>query len=305
VVFNLDSGEVAKEPIRTHVGWHILRSEGKRTAEDGTEEVHVFQILKKFKPSGDTFSEVYSLAGQFLDAAKNTTFEETTALKGLEIISSGRFVEGNYCGKMGQSQEANDFAFSAKQGEISRPFMIANTKDQEYKIVVTRLKGLTPAGTLTLEDAYSYADSRLKQEKTMQRAYELAQKVYDKSEIDFMLKDAAEEFEGVEFHESEFFTRSEVRATKLGNDPQFMGAAFGLSLGEKNLSEPVYTGRGVAVIMITGRVFNADEFELVKDNIYNQLWAQKVNVTIQAWSDNLMNEAVIEDFRDMRVKWSF
>jgi len=305
VVFNLDSGEVAQKPIRTQIGWHIFRSEGKRTAEDGTEEVHVFQILKKFKPSGDTFSEIYSLAGQFLDAAKNTTFEEATALKGLEIISSGPFVEGNYCGKMGQSQEANDFAFSAEQGEISKPFMIANTKDQEYKIVVTRLKELMPAGTLTLEEAYSYADSRLKQEKTMQRAYELAQKVYDKSKTDFMLKDAAEEFEGVVFYETEFFTRSEVRATKLGNDPQFMGAAFGLSLGENNLSEPVYTGRGVAVIMLTGRVFNPDEFELVKDNIYNQLWAQKVNVTIQAWSDNLMNEAVIEDFRDMRVKWSF
>jgi hypothetical protein len=170
---------------------------------------------------------------------------------------------------------------------------------------VTRLKERTPARKLTLDEAYSFADSRLKQEKNLDRAYEIAQKIYDKTKVDLMLKDAAEDFEGVEYYETDFFTRSDVRATKLGNDPQFMGAAFGLSMSEKSLSEPVYTRRGVAVIMLTGRVFNADEFQVVKDNIYNQLWAQKVTATTQAWSENLMNEAVVEDFRDMRVKWSF
>lgn len=303
--FNLDSGEVAQEPIKTEVGWHILRSEGKRTTEDGVEEVHVFQILKKFKPSGDTFAEVFSQAGQFLDAARNTTFEEAAALNGLEIVSSGPFIEGAFCGSIGQSKEANDFAFGAEQGEISEPFMIANTKDHEYKIVVTRLKEHTPAGTLPLEEAYGFADSRLTQEKTMGRAYELAKKVYDRAKADFELKNATEEFEGVEFNETDYFARTDVRATKLANDPQFMGAAFGLGMGDNILSEPVYTRRGVAVIMVTGRVFSADEFEVVKDNIYNQLWSQKVNSATQTWTENLVEEAKIEDFRDLRMKWSF
>ena len=47
VAFSLDSGQIAQQPVQTQYGWHILKSAGKRTNDEGVEEVHLYQILRE------------------------------------------------------------------------------------------------------------------------------------------------------------------------------------------------------------------------------------------------------------------
>lgn len=304
VAFSLDSGEVAKEPILTPVGWHILKSAGKRVNDDGEEEVHIYQIIKKIRPSGDTFSTHFTRAQQFRTDVKELGFEKAAEKYALTIEESGPFQKAaGSAGRLGQSETAIKFAFKHKVGAVSDVFMVANQDQNIYRFVVARVKERQPEQFVSFENAYRNCERELRRKKLLQRAEELAMKIYDEAQGMVDLRTLADKYE-VEFHETDFFTRTDYNATKLASDPAFIGAAFSLSLDE-SISKPVYTSRGIAVITQTGRVFNPDQFETQRDNIYNTLWAQKVRLTTDQWAAEIREDANIEDYRDVRQKWLF
>ena len=304
VAFSLDSGEVAQEPILTPAGWHILKSAGKRVNDDGVEEVHIYQIIKKIRPSGATFSTHFTRAQQFRTDVKELGFEKAVEKYALTIEESGPFQEATEsAGRLGQSESASKFAFNHKVGAVSDVFMVANQDQNIYRFVVARVKERQPEQVIPFEEAYRTCERELRRKKLLQRAEELAMKIYDEAQGMVDLRSLADKYE-VEFYETDFFTRTDYNATKLASDPAFVGAAFGLSMDE-SISKPVYTSRGVAVITQTGRVFNPDQFETQRDNIYNTLWAQKVRLTTDQWAAEIREDAKIEDYRDVRQKWLF
>jgi peptidyl-prolyl cis-trans isomerase D len=303
--FALDSGQITQQPVRTKFGWHILKSGGKRTTEDGTEEIFLNQIFKKIRPSGDTFGEKYSEANQFLDEVELNGFEETIAKYGLEKQVSGSFTEGTYCGSMGVSPEGNEFAFNSEPGDISEVFLIANIQQNTYKFVVARLSTKSPQHLSSQDEAYSYCDNTLKRQKQMAMVYDIAKTIYDEAASNRNNLQTAAETQGAEYVQSDFFNRADTRATSLSNDPAFIGVAFGLIEKEDKLSLPIYTRNGVAVIMYTGKTFNPAEYDVRKDELYNRLWIQKVRATQQAWTSILYEEAEIEDFRNLGFQWFF
>jgi len=303
IAFSLDSGQISQVPVHTNFGWHILKSVGKRINDAGEEEVHLYQIVKKIRPSGDTFSEFNTQAKQFLDEVKTLGFEEAAAKYGLTISATGLFNQGTKTGRLGVSEEANKFAFSAEDGELSDVIMVANTTQNTFKFVVTKLKQKYPKRILPLNEAYSYARNDLNRERNIEKSYNKALEIIADAGERPVLKEACDKV-GSEFYETEFFSRTETSAARLGNDPQIMGAAFGLTM-EEPLSQPVYTRNGVAVIMLTGRVFNPAEFDTKKDGIYSALWAQKVRATSEKITQDLIENADIQDFRSTNFKWFF
>ncbi len=301
--FALDSGEITQEPIKTFAGWHILKCYGKRSNDEGVGEVKISQIVKKIRPSGDTFSQFKARATTFKEELKESTFEEIAEKYEKEILETGLFFEGNTAGQLGMSQEANEFAFEHKKGKISDIIMVANLQENNFKFIIARVKERMPERILSLEEAYRFAMTDYRKKVLLDKAYAIAEDIYEETETTLDLKTAAENNEA-EFVQTEFFTRRDTRQNPLFSDPQFMGVVFSLS-NENRLSKPVYTRNGVAVIMYTGRVFNPAEFDMNRENIYKTLWAQKVNRTSQKWAEEILNEAQIEDNRRLDYKWFF
>ena len=74
---------------------------------------------------------------------------------------------------------------------------------------------------------------------------------------------------------------------------------------DKPLSEPIYAANGVVIIMLTGRVFNPAEFDNKKDAIYAALWATKVRAASENITQELIDQAKVEDYRTVNQKWVF
>jgi len=305
IAFELDSGQIYPEPIlMPHGGYRIIKSYGTRTSDDGEQEVHLYQITKNIKPSPDTFSDFYTKAATLHDEAVKIGLDSAAAKYGYSIRSSGPFYEGNAAGNIGGSPEANEFAFSAKKGQLSDVIMVANPRSGIFRLVVTKLKERKPERTLSFEDAYEFAANDLRHEALLDRAYETAQKIAQEAKQSMDLRGAADKY-NAEFEATDFFTRVDMQATKYNSDPQFMGAAFSLLDDDKMVTDPVYTRTGVAVITRTGKVFNPAEFDMQRQQIYNAIWAQKVRATTQNWTQELMQDADIEDYRNLPYIWAF
>ena len=303
VAFSLDSGQIAQAPILTRGVWHVLKSDGKRVNENGEEEAHLYQIMKKIRPSGDTFSEKYTQAKQFYDEAKEFGFEQTAEKYGLTISESGPFVEGQSAGRIGSSEDLNDFAFTAKLDEISDVVMVANLGQNTYKFVVAKLTEKFPKRNLPFEEAYAYARNDLRKEINMKKAYDLASEVLASLGERPNLQKTAAAFD-LQFDTTGFITRSANNLTRPANEPEFLGAAFGMTM-DKPLSEPIYAANGVVIIMLTGRVFNPAEFDNKKDAIYAALWATKVRAASENITQELIDQAKVEDYRTVNQKWVF
>jgi peptidyl-prolyl cis-trans isomerase D len=302
--FALDSGQITMEPVKTMVGWHILKSYGKRTNDEGVEEVNIYQIVKKIRPSAETFSQVNSQAGIVRDELKESTLEDVAAKYSMEVDTTGLFFEGNIVRGLGTSEETNKFAFESKVGAISDVILVGNLQDNKFKFIIAKVIEKLPKRTLPFDEAYNMALNDLKQKILLDRAQEIGQKIYDEASKTMDLKEAAINNNAEYITVDSFFTRTDTRATRLATDPQFMGAAFSLT-GEEMLSKPVFTKNGVAVIMRTGRIFNPAEFDTKRDIIYKSLWAQKVREVSQLWSTKMMDNANIEDYRRLGYKWLF
>jgi peptidyl-prolyl cis-trans isomerase D len=302
--FSLDSGQITMEPVKTMAGWHILKCYGKRTTEDGTEEVRISQIVKKIRPSAETISTVNSQAGIFRDELKESTLEAVASKYNMKIDTTGLFFEGNISGKLGSSQEVNDFAFDSKLGAVSDVIFVANMQSNTFKFVVAKVIEKYPKRILDFDQAFNMASTDLRRKMQFDSAQAIAQKIYDEASKTMDLKEAATNYGSEFITVDSFFTRIDTRATMLSSDPGFVGAAFSLT-GEEMLSKPVFTRNGVAVIMRTGHIFNPAEFDTRRDLIYKSLWAQKVREVSQLWSAQLMDNAQIEDYRREGYKWLF
>jgi len=303
IAFLLDSGQISSQPIQTSAGWHIIKSLGKRTNDAGVEEAHLFQILKKIRPSGDTFSEKFTQAKQFLDEVDVIGFDQTAEKYGLSVSLTGPFGEGAVAGRLGNSEEAVTFAFSAENGDVSDVLMIADTRRNSYKFVVVRLKDKITGGTLDADEAYTFAQNDLRKARLLERAYGLAEDFHTKLVDSRDFVNVAKDLD-LKLESSEFFGRSETRAVNLASDPNFMGAAFGLTM-QNPVSKPLYTKNGVVVMILTGKTFNPAEFDIKKDAIFNRIWAQKINSISRTMSSDLVENAEIEDYRSTNFKWFF
>ncbi len=305
IAFQLDSGQIYPEPILSpRDGYRIIKSYGKRTNDEGEEEVHLFQIVKKIRPSGDTFSDFYTKAKTLHDEAKKIGLDSAAAKYGYSVRSSGPFFEGNAAGNIGGSPEANEFGFEAKKGALSDVIMVANPRSSFFRFVVAKLKERKPERILSFEEAYEFAANDLRRETLMNRAYDIAEKIYRETRQSMDLRAAAEKY-NAEFQSTDFFTRVDQQATQYSSDPQFVGAAFSLLDNENMVTGPVYTRAGVTVMVRTGKVFNPAEFDMQREQLYNAIWAQKVRATTQNWTQELMKDADVDDFRNLPYIWAF
>jgi hypothetical protein len=101
---------------------------------------------------------------------------------------------------------------------------------------------------------------------------------------------------GVTVSESGMFSRA-GRLPGMGNDPAFIGAAFGLSEG-KRFSQPILTQNGAAVMEFKARAAaTLDGFAAQKDTLRSRALQTAQSAHWDKWFSKLIQEAKIEDYR--------
>ncbi len=283
-----DSGDMS-EPVMTKFGWHIILKTGERVTEDGKKEIRASHILLKFKPSGQTITDLTNAAQSLVEEAGNVGFETAAKNAGFEMLNSGYFLKGLTCGKLGQSPEANDFAFTNDVGEISKPI------EEPGRILVVQVAGYKQAGVRSLEESYGRADSDLRKKILFDRAFEKAKKIYELVLGEKSLKQAADEI-GAEFYTTNMISRKDP-VRKLGKDPYFLGTAFRLT-AQNPLSEPIMTGKGAAVIKLLERQApNLEAFTSAQDSLMQRMSGESRQRAYQSWYKSVQEHHKVKDYR--------
>ncbi|MCK4656297.1 MAG: peptidylprolyl isomerase [candidate division Zixibacteria bacterium] len=287
-VFGLsDSGDVS-EPVETEFGWHVIQKTGERITDD-KKEIRASHILIKFKPSGQTISDLQNAGQTLLDMIEQSDFDAAAAELGLTVGHSSGFQEGERAGILGESPRANQFAFSSKVGDVS------SIIEEPARFLVVQLEEYTPEGIKSFEESYGRANSNLTQKKLGERVLAKAQEVYDLVVSGTAMEDAASQV-GAEYYTTSLISRRDP-VRRLGTDPAFLGTAFSLSADEP-LSRPIMTGKGAAVINFLERQApNLELFTSEQDSIHQSVLSDLRQKKYQEWFGYLQESNDVKDFR--------
>jgi len=283
-----DSGDVS-EPIETQFGWHLIIKTGEREL-DGSKEIRASHILIKFRPSGQTVSDMQNSAQSFIEEANSSGFEQAATDLGFEVLNTGPFPKGINAGAMGQVPRANEFAFSNDVGEVS------NVIEDAIRIVVAQVESYRPEGVRGIDESFGRASADLTQKKLMDRALVKASEIYDLVLGGTSLEEASEQM-FAEYGVTEMISRKGT-IQRLGRDPNFLGAAFTLS-SDNPLSDPIMTGKGAAVVKFLDRqAANLQDFASEQDTIKQRMVDTGRQQVYQQWFGKLQDESNIKDYRD-------
>jgi peptidyl-prolyl cis-trans isomerase D len=287
-VFGLsDSGDVS-EPVETEFGWHVIQKTGERITDD-KKEIRASHILIKFKPSGQTISDLQNAGQTLLDMIEQSDFDAAAAELGLTVGHSSGFQEGERAGILGESPRANQFAFSSTVGDVS------SIIEAPARFLVVQLEEYTPEGIKSFEESYGRANSNLTQKKLGERVLAKAQEVYDLVVSGTAMEDAASQV-GAEYYTTSLISRRDP-VRRLGTDPAFLGTAFSLSADEP-LSRPIMTGKGAAVINFLERQApNLELFTSEQDSIHQSVLSDLRQKKYQEWFGYLQESNDVKDFR--------
>lgn len=283
-----DSGDVS-EPVETEFGWHIIMKTGERTTDD-KKEIRASHILMKFKPSGQTISDLQNAAQTLLDIVEQSDFDAAAEELGLTVMHSSGFLEGERAGILGESPRANQFAFTSKVGEVS------SIIEEPARFLVVQLEKYIPEGIKSFDESYGKANSNLTKKKLGERAFAKAQEVYDLVVSGIAMEDAASQV-GAEYYTTSLISRRDP-VRRLGTDPAFLGTAFSLSADEP-LSKPIMTGKGAAVINFLERLApNLELFTSEQDSIQQSMLSDQRQKKFQEWFGHLQESNDVKDFRN-------
>ena len=151
------------------------------------------------------------------------------------------------------------------------------------------------AGVAPLADVYPIIQRDLMNVNQRAKAYAEAERIYNSVMAGQSLADASKAA-GLTMSESGLFSRT-GRLPGMGNDPAFIGAAFGLSEA-KRFSQPVLTQNGAAVIEFKERsAASLDGFAAQRDTLRNRSLQTAQSAFWDSYFTKLINSADIEDHR--------
>jgi parvulin-like peptidyl-prolyl isomerase len=255
------------EPVQTSFGFHLIKVTS-RTNDQATAS----HILIPIELGDETLDEILT-AVDSLEHLATTTSLPTAAidlmlnLRSVEITPELPIVAG-----IGRMDEGADWAFhEAEAGELSPVF---ETADNFY---IFQLNSLTPAGTLTLEEASPGIRDRLLAQKRHQEAIRTGRDLIDEIGRGSFAEMA--EAHGLEIQETEPFTRFDF-VPGIGQANAVIGAAFGLEPGATSgileANGLLYIAQGIERIPADRAAFDAAKDEIRAETtagLQQQRWA--------------------------------
>jgi parvulin-like peptidyl-prolyl isomerase len=261
--------------------------------DDGKEipEYQASHILIRSEPSTETLAELEKKTTEFRNDAEKIGFKEAAGDYGLTVTESKPFSKGNQVPGVGQNQSLNDFAFSAKMGEISD--VVSGRTD----FIVCQLSRRIPAGYSPFADV----KDRLEKQALRDKRVEMAHKHGEELALALSQGKTFEEvaaLAGKQIQETDFINRFQF-IPKIGSDPDFLGAAFNLS-SSNPISRAVESRTGTYLLKYVDHQYpDTSAFTPVSDSLTTKMLQTKQNDIWSKWLNSLKQKAQIEDYRSL------
>lgn len=282
--FGARVGEIVG-PVESQFGLHIIQVNDRTN-----KEVKFATIHQPVEVSPFTRNEIFDMASDFAFIAQQRDFHDEANYLGLEIRETGLFTEDGIIPGVGRNESAMRFAFENRRGRISDVLELTNGYGI-FKIVDVQREGVKP-----LDEVRSQIRADLLREKRWEKARERAQEIYGKLEGGPLNK-----ITGID-PTIDVQTATDISINSnipgVGRDAKFIGAAFGLEIGE--LSKPFEGSRHIYLIEPVQRTeFDEERFADQYENIKQELLGTKRQEFFRQWLEGLRNEATIVDNRYM------
>lgn len=274
-----------QEPVKTRFGYHIIKTTGR----DNTQYI-LEQIVNKIDASATTQDRIYNNASDFAYLADKNDFDSEAELLNYQITESSSFEEDAAAiPGVGANKALIKFVFENSVGSISPVFKVPGG------YVVAMVQEVKKAGVQPFEEVKERIERTLKDEKKLDRTYEIAKEIYEKikNTSDFALANSV--FPRVKIGNVDDLT-SKAPITGIGRDFAFNEFAVNAEVGK--LSEPIKGTRGSYIIKVTNKTsFDSTAFAVQKNSLRDFLLNQKKQAFFAQWLKNLKDEADIEDLR--------
>ncbi|NOZ62670.1 MAG: hypothetical protein GXO74_13445 [Calditrichaeota bacterium] len=285
--FSAKPGQVVG-PILSQHGFHIIKVEDKKVV-DGKEQVKARHILLRITASRRTSESVKDDADYFAEQAADQGFEKAVQAENVKVDTTDYFNESGFIPGLGVQKRMAQKIFNSKIGKPSRLRYLEDKGYLIYELIDVKKARLQP-----LEEVEKIIRNTLRQDKQKELAGEACRKFRERiqSPEDFE-KLAAED--SLVVKETVFFPMSGfVRG--VGKDPNFIGTAFGLEIGE--ISGPVKGLRGYYLLkMLEKQDFNESLYSLQKNNLKYDMAQNEQRAIYNEWYKQLKSKAKIEDYR--------
>ena len=278
-------------PIESRFGSHIINVRDKKT-EDGKEQILASHILLKTEVSPTTLSDLRRKATLFAYDAQDSGFTVVANSNALTIQSQNDLNRSaSRLRGVGSLRSGVRFGFNNPVNSISD--VLEN--DQYY--AVFHVDSTIKSGHTAFATVRSRLENKVKREKQKTISRDMIDEiVIDLNANDQSLQDLMEKNKRYDNIEDETKTISEG-FTSIGRSNFVTGAL--LNAKEDDLIGPLETNRGWTLIHVSEiSEFDSTEYNVQKDALKSDILGKKRNQNMQAWYDNLKDNAEIVDNRN-------
>ncbi|PSQ73280.1 MAG: peptidylprolyl isomerase [Bacteroidetes bacterium QH_1_64_81] len=278
-VFGAEPGALVG-PIRSEFGYHLVRVEAR-----ASQAVQMADLAYNLTPSQATLSDKESTLGDLAYfAEENGNFREEA--QRLDLTVQEVQVETNQSSfpGIGESPALSRFLENASAGDISEVTELSD------KFVVARVTDVTPEGHRSFSDV----KSQIRPKVALQKKREVQGRRMERalSQNGF---DALPNVLGTQMRTQSDVTYSTETVPGLGREPKFVGAVFGLEVGE---TSGVVEGENAAfVVEVTEKNTPPPLTEQQRQQIRKQLLKQRRKQATSDWLSALKEDATIMDNR--------
>ena len=278
-------------PIVSRFGSHIINVRDKKS-ENGKEQVLASHILLKVEASPTTLSELRRVATLFSYDAQDSGFTVAANSNKLSIMNNENLDRGSSrLRTVGSMRGGVRFAFNNKAGSVSDVM----ENDQYY--AVFNVDSLIEEGHKSFESVKTQLVNKVRRKKQK----EASRDIIDELVIDLnanektlsSIIESQKRFDNVK-DESKTITEG---FSSIGRSNFVTGAL--LRSSKNDLLGPLETNRGWALIHIKEIAsIDSAEYEVQRESLKGSLRTKKQNQHLQAWLDELKDNAEIIDNRN-------
>ena len=278
-------------PIVSRFGSHIINVRDKKS-ENGKEQVLASHILLKVEASPATLSELRRVATLFSYDAQDSGFTVAANSNKLSIMNNENLDRGSSrLRTVGSMRGGVRFAFNNKAGSVSDVM----ENDQYY--AVFNVDSLIEEGHKSFESVKTQLVNKVRRKKQK----EASRDIIDELVIDLnanektlsSIIESQKRFDNVK-DESKTITEG---FSSIGRSNFVTGAL--LKSSKNDILGPLETNRGWALIQIKEIAsIDSAEYEVQRESLKGSLRTKKQNQHLQAWLDELKDNAEIIDNRN-------
>lgn len=285
-IFNLPVGEIS-QVVRGKQGFYIFLVE-QRKEEAPRPSAKVRAIMTAIQPSPITIEELRAQAIEVVRQAKKKGVAEAASAFGYEVKQSDPFSMDEVRMAFAISKENAEAIFNASQNQVVGPIEGSNA------FYLVQIGEITPSHIPDFEEVRSFVESSWRYEIRQKKAHAIAEQVRKLTDQGLTLEDAARR-SGLAVEKTPFFDRTAV-VPGIGGKNQVTAEAFVLEQGK--ISRVLEANRNYYIIRVDQKqLADLSAFEANPLGYKFSLMINKQQTVLNAWLNNLMKTAKVEDYR--------